>query len=33
MPENAIQSGYIDYVLTPEEMAKKIEMIAKENRL
>jgi chemotaxis response regulator CheB len=33
MPENAIQSGWIDYVLTPEEMAKKIEMIAKENRL
>lgn len=29
MPENAIASGYIDFILTPEDIAKEIARIAK----
>jgi len=28
MPESAIESGYVDYVLSPEEIARKIMQIA-----
>ena len=31
MPESAIESGYVDYILSPEEIAQKILQIAKTN--
>ncbi len=31
MPESAIESGYIDFILSPEEIAKKILQIAMTN--
>ncbi len=32
MPESAIESGYIDFILSPEDIAKKIIQIAKEEK-
>jgi chemotaxis response regulator CheB len=32
MPESAIESGYVDFVLSPEDIAKKIRLIASEAR-